>query len=839
MDDALLGIMLERLDRYRLSDEAADLLLAALDGDEALAGQLREGAAERYAPAAPQANAKDPVGAYLNSVTVAGFRGIGAPSTLTVNPGPGLTLIVGRNGSGKSTFAEALEALLTGTVQRFESARTSAQREGWRSKHAEGTPEITAEFLIEGNGQAVVNRSWPDIAGNGAEFGKSRAWLQVRGAKRGSIDELGWDAALREHRPFLAHAELAAFFGTPSAVHDLLSSVLGLEDLTAADKRLQSAVKQREDALNAVKRDLGALKLRLQALAGQDERATAVLAALSAATPARWDLEAATAAATGSQVREGAGTLTVLRRLTQLSAPPRDEVGAAVTALREAAEGLVGSQGTNAARASELARLLDFALGLHRSHGDGDCPICGNPGALSATWRTAAEQHRDRLRAEATAADEAVNAADGALSQGLGLLSPLPEDLAEPAARTDSGVDLTTVSDAWRRWAAHPSSGPAAGGLRASPEALTALASHLEGTHPALAEAVAALRLAAEQELTRRDDRWAPLARDVLPWCARAEEARAGNQLVSALRTARSWLGGARDDLRDQRLAPLAEQSRTVWEQLRQESNVGLGAFRLAGANTNRRLELDVSIDGEDGTALGVMSQGEINALALSVFLPRATMPRSPFRFLVIDDPVQAMDPAKVDGLARVLHAVGKQRQVLVFTHDNRLVAAVKDLEIPATILEVTRQPRSHVTVRPCLDVWQQALDDAGAVNADPRVPRPVKERVVPGLCRTAVEAAFSQAYWRHQLRAGWTRAQIEAAIAGSKRLNLNGLAALAIFGTADDRNRVGDELERRWGGSVAALVKDLNRGTHQGYPGNLANLVDDSRMLVEQVRRA
>ena len=47
---------------------------------------------------------------------------------------------------------------------------------------------------------------------------------------------------------------------------------------------------------------------------------------------------------------------------------------------------------------------------------------------------------------------------------------------------------------------------------------------------------------------------------------------------------------------------------------------------------------------------------------------PRATLPASPFRFLVIDDPVQAMDPAKVDGLARVLHRTVAVRQVIVFT---------------------------------------------------------------------------------------------------------------------------------------------------------------------------
>ncbi|MFJ6298392.1 hypothetical protein ACIQJX_34200 [Streptomyces griseoviridis] len=56
-------------------------------------------------------------------------------------------------------------------------------------------------------------------------------------------------------------------------------------------------------------------------------------------------------------------------------------------------------------------------------------------------------------------------------------------------------------------------------------------------------------------------------------------------------------------------------------------------------------------------------------------FLPRTFLPENPFRFLVIDDPVQSMDPAKVDGLARVL---AEHRQVVVDTHDTRLPQALK-----------------------------------------------------------------------------------------------------------------------------------------------------------------
>jgi hypothetical protein len=67
----------------------------------------------------------------------------------------------------------------------------------------------------------------------------------------------------------------------------------------------------------------------------------------------------------------------------------------------------------------------------------------------------------------------------------------------------------------------------------------------------------------------------------------------------------------------------------------------------LVGAHARRRIALPVSVDGVDnGTALGVMSQGELHALGLATFLPRSCAEEGPFRFIIIDDPVQSMDQA-------------------------------------------------------------------------------------------------------------------------------------------------------------------------------------------------
>lgn len=661
-------------------------MLAALDGAEALEAQLREGTAERFVPVSPDAEAKDPVGAYLRAVTVAGFRGIGAPSTLTVNPGPGLTLVVGRNGSGKSSFAEGLEVLLTGGLMRWNSA-PMVVKEGWRSRHVAGDPEVTAEFYVEGKGKTVVSRSWPAAAGT--DIGKSDAWVQVNGEKQRPIQALGWDAALVEYRPFLSHAELEAFFGTPSELHDLLASVLGLEDLNAADKRLQAAAKFRTDELTRARKTLDELRPRLAALAEHDERAVACLKALPGTNPARWDIQAARAVATGRRGQPGdEGQIAQLRSLANLTTPTTADVAEAVQTLRDAAARIASLAGSDAEQARDLVALLN-------------------------------------------------------------------------------------------------------------------------------------------------DDQWSPIAAELAAWCEAAAGARTGALPVDALKAARQWLVKATAELRDQRIAPLADESRSIWADLRQESNVDLGEFRLTGTNTRRQLDLNVTIDGEPGSALGVMSQGEINALALSIFLPRATIPASPFRFLVIDDPVQAMDPAKVDGLAKVLDKVAKQRQVIVFTHDNRLASAIRDLSIPAAVWEVKRQPRSNVTVEKCRDASEQALKDARSLNKDPNIPTEVARRVIPGLCRTAVEAAFTEAYWRTQLRSGRTRSEIEKTLEG-KTLNMRAVAMLAFFG--DAKGNVAGQLHGQWGPAYAETYKALNRGAHEGHPGDLAELIDDAEAFVSKI---
>ena len=365
-----------------------------------------------------------------------------------------------------------------------------------------------------------------------------------------------------------------------------------------------------------MKKRLEPLRAALQGLAEHDERARRCLAAFAGNNPATdWDLAAAKAEVTGGGSAD-TGQLAALRRLANLSAPPSSDVDTAIAVLRDAATALGDVAGTSAEQACDLVRLLETALSHHQAHGDGDCPVCGNPGALSSEWRLSTSHHLDQLREQAATAEDALAVAQRAASQALLVLQPVPAVL-----MAETPLEIAGTRAAWEAWVS-----PATRLVRAgaeNPEALIELAEHLETAYPVLVRAVTQLATVAVAEIACRDDQWAPVAAQVAAWCSDAEAALAGNRPVAALKEARKWLTEAAADLRDRRLAPLACESRAIWAELRQESNVDLGAFRLAGTDTRRRLELDVSIDGEPGAALGVMSQGEINALAISIFLPR------------------------------------------------------------------------------------------------------------------------------------------------------------------------------------------------------------------------
>lgn len=806
----LLDLVLERLvEDGSLDDDSRELVLAACEGDEAVEAAL---GGTWTAPAREQAAAGEPMGAYLAAVTVEGFRGIGPATTLAVPPGPGLTLVVGRNGSGKSSFAEGLELLLTGDSLRWKG-RSRVWADGWRNLHHAGPAAIEAVLAVEGvPGNTVVRREWCQ----GADLAGASTWCQRPGAARHPLEALGWGHALEVFRPFLSYNELGSMLDEgPSKLYDALSTMLGLEDLVLAAQTLRDA---RLSADKAAKRiAAGAKELAGRMVGLDDERAAPALAALASRPP---DLAAVRQVLTAPVDTGADGSLALLQRLASIAGPDPGDCANAASTLRSAGAAVRAAAGTDAGRALALARLLEQALEFHGAHPGADCPVCGIADALDADWRDSTVAQLERLRAEASAAMSAEQRLQAATARARRLLTAPPDGLARGG---DVGVDeAEQLERLWRDWAS------------VDVDDLEAVAVRLESAGP-VANAATVVRDRASAERARREDRWQPLATDLAVWLGEAVENAPRTARLGALKRAESWVKETAGLIRDERFEPIADRARALWAMLRQQSNVDLGAVKLSGASTQRRVMLDVTVDDVPGAALGVMSQGELHCLALSLFLPRATMAESPFRFLVIDDPVQAMDPARVDGLAHVLRDVAASRQVLVFTHDDRLPEAVRRLGIDATVVEVTRTERSVVALRPSLTPSRRALDDAFALAKTDTLPAKVANRVVPGLCRLALEAACTEVVRRRRIGRGEPHAAVEQLLEAS--LKLAPRLALALFDDASAAGRVPDEIERRWGRSKRDVYFRANRGAHQGDAApDLLGFVRNAEALVAGV---
>ncbi|MEV4198494.1 AAA family ATPase [Micromonospora globbae] len=811
--DPLVELIFNRLADEHVSTATAELVLAALCGDDDLAAALRGDAPSLTldTPGDRESSAQ----IWLSAITVAGFRGVGPERTLPIGPGPGITLVVGRNGSGKSSFAEAVELALTGDSARWAD-RTSVWRTGWRNLHSPDPCWIEVQLRVDGVARPVtVSRSWP----LGAGLADAEVSVTSEQGRHADLAELGLARPLALYRPFLTAAELGRLAaGTQSQLFDAISAILGLEAVTDADQRLMAAARPVEGVVKEVRAQRAALAARLGEV--DDDRARRAAALLTGRGAV--DLTALAAILDEPDDVTADGPLRVCRALAGLTVPAPEAVTDLAARLVDAEAEVRRHDGGRSRAALRSAELLRLAIEHHEDSGDGPCPVCA-AGRLDDGWRTAAAASLVRLRDRSLAAQAAGARLDALVRQARHLV----DDLAVP-----EGDAVEVPLDGLRQ--AVPELRRAAAALRELPGEPAELAAHLTARYPAVVEAARVVRAYAEDFLRQRDTGWRQAAAELRAWMDAAARLPEREATLGRLKAARSWLKTTAADVRNERLAPFAEHSQRIWSQLRQESNVELGAMRLEGNNTRRRVVFPVSVDGADnGTALGVMSQGEMHALGLATFLPRGCAPESPFRFVVVDDPVQSMDPAKVDGLARVLAELAEQRQVVVFTHDTRLPDAIGRLDLGrARIVGVTRAERSVVTLRTGSDPVTRYLDDAYALARNDEIAAEVRGPVIAELCRSAVEAACHRTVWRRRVARGVPHVDIEKAIEDASR-RVATIVALAVFDDADRGGDVLGWLSRRHGPRAVTAYKACREGVHGAYLADLPGLVADVRHLV------
>ncbi|MCX4092118.1 AAA family ATPase [Nocardia sp. alder85J] len=760
-------------------------------------------------------------GIFVRAIRVRGFRGIGPEAVLELPPGPGLTLVVGRNGSGKSSFAEAAELALTGHNRRW-SGRSSVWREGWRNLHDGGESRIDLELTAAGSvGALTVTRLWP----GGTDLADGVWTVQQDGRPPADFVAGDWARALELYRPFLSYSELGALVdGRPSDLFDALHQLLGLDDLTAAQERTRARRLELERAARQCKDQRQVLLGDLEAVA--DERAVRVAGLLRESHQDLTEIGRELAGA-----RHDPAGAAALQALLRLRLPDAAEVDAAATVLDECLARLAAR--TTGDTEAEL-RVLDL-LQRARIHthavGAAPCPLCGH-GTLDQQWQHEADAQIARLTERAAALTAARSELEAALRRVRALVQPVPAEL-DPSALDGTGVETGAARWAWSVWTTVvDESCPPGLSCRAA-----ARGDRLRSAHADAVRCLAALHRSARKELDRLDAAWMPLVPRIAAWLQDMSVVVAAEPELRTVKRAEEWLKSASAGLRDERMAPLAEHARRIWRGLRQQSNVDLGVVRLQGtAGATRKVLLDVTVDDAGATALGVMSQGELHALGLALFLPRATVPESPFGFVVIDDPVQAMDPAKVDGLAQVLAAVARSgRQVVVFTHDERLAEAVRRLRLGATVLDVQRRERSVVEVRVGQDPVRRYLDDANALLRTRQLPKAIATELVVTCCRSAVEAA-ALARARAQLLAdGVDHREVQRRVDAARTTREK--VSLAVFGEPNMVDDLNDLLDRDapWAKSV---LGDVAAGAHIRIGRSGSELLSGTKKLITWLNR-
>lgn len=660
----------------------------------------------------------------LVQVSIHGHMGVlnEAPLVIDFDPRPGVTVLHGANGAGKSSISDAIETVLFKEPLRPPAPATGTSRLWDSVPIGRDFDETTIKLTLLSGTQKKLFLSCTLEASSYSMSFKSEM-EESNGQRIPVVLDDTWGDALRNHRPIFAYASLERRVQTSKDLATYFEDLLALGGCFIA----------LESAINAQSAEADAASQKWK----RSKQAT--LAKLREIDARRRSNNGVDLVEVGDpNLSDDIDTWLTTNVLAESGELANEIPSAASSLLKIAAQRVIESveqlsslnDSVREKLAAPLKSLFQQAAALEIS--DDNCPVCLTAGSgwFSSLSSTVADFARfdAQTKAMTDALKEFGTEIQNSLTPILSISLPNEATAALIAARTQCVALVEQFESDVSSRGNEPHHAVLTSARILSNWILSNEAEEL------IAHAVMQTNLLRQWRVER--------SKAVNAFVNDWREIQVLGRMAITWQGAKKRVVELRDSLRNQRSATLKTRVSDRVNFLL--NDVGMNISGLNVQSTKASLALT---DSEGNSLeLGMLSAGQRNAILLAPLL--AALGDGPFSFLVLDDPVHAFDELRIDRLAQVITELAIDKRVIVLTHDERLrqhlLASSEECD---TRLVSRAVAVGAVLVESSSHLWMRLLEDAKLIY---EMGRPIEGTLmsvadtVRGLCRQSVDNALT-----------------------------------------------------------------------------------------------
>lgn len=707
---------------------------------------------------------------FIEWIEIEGFRGFADRQRLDLDAS--VVILAGPNGTGKTSFFDAVQWLLIGTLERLEPWRVRRNAEHVVNQYqaaAGGTATVTASLRI--HGRTVELRRTGRYDSSQLEWRDQSSVLYEADAERALAGALTPAGRMSLQRSLLSSGLLQqdvirdVLEDKPAERYDQLAAILGLNaiagfppaakkraDRLAADgERARKAVADLEATARSERERIDALRAR----AAEAPDVTALRAHLAQRIGAHEDIlqvrgELPLSSGEAQELRTAAGhAADTLGELLRDADPAREALAAEPAATADELGALqlaadVAAQATAEARAalaeaerlhdderqvsSRLSSLAAEAIPLLGR----DCPVCGqtiDPEHVRAHLEHVIAEGSSRLPELQRAREAAV----AELAKRHAEEEQAAKALAEVVARTERISQARAQHEAWvarlvdtvrglvKRFELRQEAAVARGNRAALQAAREALAEISRSAR----ELVSAFGWVGETAaLSSAQTRLADIEAQIEETRERAAKASKREDEARTLQRAAVRAAASVTEERFEILRPIIQDiySRLDPHPAFTDLHFAVDVYREKGIATPQVFDPEHDLKADP---LLVFSSSQANIVALSAFLALGwAAGEDAMPFLLLDDPLQSLDDVNALGFADLCRHMRSRRQLIVSTHDSRLASLLERKLAPRREDEHTRSLR--------FIAWSRSGPLIDGSEVDPQVDQGSRRALVP-----------------------------------------------------------------------------------------------------------